>query len=145
LRILDNPKFALRILQLYVGVAFFLHGLQKIFSWGWLQNPDMMTAIIRSGLPKVSPMFYRNFLIHVVLAHPLFWSRWISFSETAVGLGLLAGILPKIASLGGMLMMLSYWLMKGAPLDFVGLDQAYFFIFLICLLSAESWFVIRRK
>lgn len=104
-----------------------------------------MTTIINSNIGDTRPIFFKSFLIHAVISHPLLWSRLIAAAETTVGLGLAAGVLPNAAAAGGMLLMLSYWMMKGAKPDLVGLDQSYFFLFLACCIAGESWFVIRRK
>ena len=74
---------ALLVARISVGIVFFAHGAQKVFGWfggkGLAATVDGMTKM---GMPTVIPYL-------------------VAFGELAAGLGLIVGLLTRIAA-GGM-------------------------------------------
>jgi uncharacterized membrane protein YphA (DoxX/SURF4 family) len=137
--------WGIRLIQFYTGMAFLIHGIQKIMG-GWLVHPKILTGMIQYSLktPTIFP-FYRHFLTKTVLPHPVIFSVLVAGGETAVGLALAAGVFARFAALMGMTMMANYWMMHGSPISLLGLDQAYFFLFFACLIGGERWLFAKRQ
>jgi uncharacterized membrane protein YphA (DoxX/SURF4 family) len=137
--------WGIRVIQFYTGMAFFIHGIQKMIG-GWLIHPSILSGMIQYSLKSPGIFsFYRSFLIRIVLPHSAIFSVLVSGGEAAVGLGLAVGVLPKFAALMGMFMMANYWMMHGAPIELLGLDQAYFFLFFACLIGGEPWLFAKSQ
>src|SRR5215510_11395811 len=80
--------YVLTVLRLFVGIVFFAHGAQKML--GWFGGPGFsatMQAFGQSGIP--------SFLAFLAICAEFFG-----------GLGLLVGLLGRIAALGIMVNML---------------------------------------
>jgi thiosulfate dehydrogenase [quinone] large subunit len=102
-------RFALLPLRLFLGVTFVYAGLDKLTDphyLGGLGDPlsfAAMTTGVKSGSP-IGP------LLDLALKAPTGFALAIAAGELAVGLGVLFGLLGRVAALGGVLLNLSFWL-----------------------------------
>lgn len=101
-------EYALLPLRLFLGVTFVYAGLDKLTDPAFLAATgdgsigEQMEAVRdAAGIPA---------LIDVSLTRPVAFGMAIALGELAVGLGALAGLLTRIAALGGALISLSLWL-----------------------------------
>lgn len=101
-------EYALLPLRLFLGVTFVYAGLDKLTDPAFLSatgdgsiGQQMEAVRGAAGIPA---------LIDLSLADPVGFGVAIALGELAVGLGALAGLLTRVAALGGALISLSLWL-----------------------------------
>jgi thiosulfate dehydrogenase (quinone) large subunit len=106
------------IVRLYVGLAWFQAGWNKLLRPAWIgENAGAaMTGFVRGALagagdelPDIQP-WYAWFLENLVLPYPVLWSYLITFGEILVGLALILGIFTGIAALFGSFMNMNFLL-----------------------------------
>ncbi len=116
-RLVHAGFFALRI---YVGLVFFSNGLAKALNrqnttWGPLSfslitrgsaHDIAQSAAGHSHIAGLSA-FYRT----TVIPHWGFFGVFLTVAELAVGVALLVGILTRVASIGGLLLIAPIWVM----------------------------------
>ncbi|GAA2624672.1 DoxX family membrane protein [Streptomyces spororaveus] len=95
-------------MRLFLGVTFVYAGLDKLTDPAFLAatgdgsiGQQMEAVRDASGVPA---------LIDLSLTRPVAFGVAIALGELAVGLGALAGLLTRMAALGGALISLSLWL-----------------------------------
>lgn len=112
---LDSWRWSLVTVRSFLGIVYLTNGLAKLFGFShfsigpWTQyliNQDGARSILASNVhnTQFGIGIFRDFANNVVLPN---WGAigWIvTTGELAVGLGLLLGILPRIAALGGFVM-----------------------------------------
>ncbi|GAA1882800.1 DoxX family protein [Streptantibioticus ferralitis] len=101
-------RHALLPLRVFLGVTFIYAGFDKLahpsfFSVG---GPNSLVTTLHavrdsSAIPA---------LVDLALRNPSGFGHAIAFGELAVGLGMLFGLLARIAAVGGALISLSLWL-----------------------------------
>lgn len=96
------PLYALLPLRIFLGVTFVYAGLDKLTDSAF---PGSLTVIMESVSGAAAP-----WLLDLALTDPESFGYAIAYGEIAVGLGTLAGLLTRIAALGGALISLSFWL-----------------------------------
>jgi len=116
-RLVHAGFFALRI---YVGLVFLSNGLAKVFNrqsttWG----PFSFSLITRGSAKNIAEgaaahshiagvsSFYRN----TVIPNWGFFGAFLTAAELALGVALLLGILTRVASVGGLLLLAPIWVM----------------------------------
>ena len=111
---------AFTALRVFTGLVWLSNGLAKVvgkasYDLGFvsfnLVDRGVAEAIARDASAKtyIAPLgaFYRD----VVLPNYGFFGWFLTLAELAVGLGLLVGVLPRAAALGGLLLIGPVWLM----------------------------------
>jgi NADH dehydrogenase len=99
-------------IRLFAGWAFFMESLSKLSS-GWLERPrlqGLLEGFLREGKPY---SFYVPFMKNVLLVHPTFFTYLVIVLELVVGAALLAGLFTRLASLGGLFLVLNFLLARG--------------------------------
>jgi thiosulfate dehydrogenase [quinone] large subunit len=104
------------ILRLYAGWEWLNAGYEKLISPAWTGSSagTALTGFVNGALNKTSGAnpdvnsIYAGFLQTFVLPHAAFGSWVIALGETAVGLGLIVGLLTGIAAFFGGLMNVNY-------------------------------------
>ncbi|HKD17996.1 MAG TPA: DoxX family protein, partial [Thermoanaerobaculia bacterium] len=102
---------AAAIVRILTGVLFVAEGLSKItgsFVRGGFVEP--LHRMAAASFP-----FWRHFLEAVVVPRPNLFAWIIALGELAVGVGLILGLLTRIAAGGGALLMLSIALGLARP------------------------------
>lgn len=109
-RLSDLPahEIALLPLRAFLGITFCFAGLQK------LANPSFFKASSPASIQAQMRAAARHSPIHVLLtplsSHASAIGMLIAFGELAVGVGALAGLLTRVAAIGGALISLSLFL-----------------------------------
>lgn len=99
------------IVRILTGILFVAEGLSKV-------TGDFVTGGFARELPQIAARsfpFWRHFLEPVVVPHAAVFAWVIALGELAVGLGLIVGLLTRVAAAGGALLMLSIVLGAAKP------------------------------
>ena len=101
-------RYALLPLRVFLGITFIYAGLDKLTDSAFMADSgsgsigDMMSAAHdSSAIPA---------LIDMALKNPVGFGYAIALGELAVGIGILIGLLTRLAAIGGALISLSLWL-----------------------------------
>lgn len=142
-------RYALLPLRVFLGVTFIYAGLDKLTDSAFLSDAgsgsigDMMHAVRdSSAIPA---------LVDLALKNPVGFGYAIAFGELAVGIGILIGLLARLAAFGGALISLSLWLTVSWASDpyYYGNDLPYMFCWVpLVLAGAPYWSLdalIRRR
>ncbi|MEU9921106.1 DoxX family protein [Streptomyces griseoluteus] len=132
-------RYALLPLRIFLGVTFVYAGLDKITDSAFMKASgagslgDTMRAVRdSSAIPA---------LVDLALKSPVGFGYAIAFGELAVGIGILIGLLGRLAALGGALISLSLWLTvswASSPY-YYGNDLAYLMAWLPLVLAGTPY------
>ncbi|WP_328480170.1 DoxX family protein [Streptomyces sp. NBC_00377] len=133
-------RYALLPLRIFLGVTFIYAGLDKLTDSAFLKDSgagsigDTMRAVRdSSAIPAMVDMALKN---------PVGFGYAMAFGELAVGIGILVGLLTRLAALGGALISLSLWLTVSWASDpyYYGNDLPYMFLWVpFVLAGAPYW------
>ncbi|MFF8725460.1 DoxX family membrane protein [Streptomyces sp. NPDC015171] len=144
---LDGPRslrdtatrYALLPLRVFLGVTFIYAGLDKLTDSTFLRSggagsigDTMRAAHDSAAIPA---------LIDLALKGPVGFGCAIAIGELAVGVGILLGLLGRLAALGGALISLSLWLTVSWPTTpyYYGNDLAYLMAWLPLILAGTPY------
>ncbi|MBV7697136.1 DoxX family protein [Streptomyces sp. TRM70350] len=128
-------RYALLPLRVFLGVTFVYAGLDKLTDSAFMQEAGagsigdtMRTVRDSSAIPA---------LVDLALENPVAFGYAIAGGELAVGVGILLGLLSRLAALGGALISLSLWLTVSWASDpyYYGNDLAYLMAWLPLVLA----------
>ncbi|MCY0932895.1 DoxX family protein [Streptomyces sp. H34-S4] len=101
-------RHALLPLRIFLGVTFVYAGLDKLTDSAFLSaTGDGSIGDLMRGVRDTSAI---PALVDLSLKAPVGFAVALAIGELLVGLGVLAGLLTRIASVGGALISLSLWL-----------------------------------
>lgn len=133
-----DPEWVLVPLRAFLGVTFCFAGLQK------LANPNFFRAASPISIQAQLKAAEHTSPIHSVLAHLVkiggLLGVVIALAEVAIGLGVLAGVLTRIAAVGGMFLSFGLFLtvsFHSRPY-YTGADIGYVFAFTPLLLAGAG-------
>ncbi|MEV0603481.1 DoxX family membrane protein [Streptomyces sp. NPDC050315] len=133
-------RYALLPLRIFLGVTFVYAGLDK------LTEPGFFAA---SGTGSIGELMRQNRdsagvpqLVDLALNSPAVFGYIIAAGELAVGIGILLGLLGRLAATGGALISLSFWLTVSwaATPYYFGNDLAYLMAWLPLILAGTPYF-----
>ncbi|MER6994585.1 DoxX family protein [Streptomyces sp. NPDC000410] len=131
-------RYALLPLRVFLGVTFIYAGLDKLTDDAFLSATgtgsigELMSAVRdNSAIPG---------LVDLALKNPEGFGYAMAFGELAVGIGILIGLLARLAALGGALISLSLWLTVSWQTEpyYYGNDLAYLMAWLPFVLAGAS-------
>ncbi|WP_459751687.1 DoxX family protein [Streptomyces sennicomposti] len=142
-------RYALLPLRVFLGVTFIYAGLDKLTDSAFLKASgagsigDTMRAVRdSSAIPA---------LVDLSLKSPVGFGTTMALGELAVGIGVLVGLLGRLAALGGALISLSLWLTvswSSTPY-YYGNDLPYMFCWVPLVLAGTPYWsldaLIRRR
>lgn len=125
----DRNTMVLAVLRIAVGVLFLIFGQYKVFGTQFTLGGGFQSWI-NQFLAQGAYPFMVPILRDFVLPHGTAIAFLVAYGELAIGLGLVFGILVRMASMGGMIYMLAllfssnypgphapFWQYFGAALD----------------------------
>lgn len=133
-------RYSLLPLRVFLGVTFVYAGLDKLTDSAFMKAAgpgslgDTMHAVRdTSAIPA---------LVDLALKNPVGFGYAIAFGELAVGIGVLVGLLGRLAALGGALISLSLWLTVSWATTpyYYGNDLAYLMAWLPLVLAGTPMF-----
>jgi thiosulfate dehydrogenase [quinone] large subunit len=105
---------AIALLRIFVGIFFLVLGQYKVFGTAFTLHggfEDSIRGFLEQGAyPWMAPI-----LRNVVLPHARVCAFLTGYGEFLIGLGLIFGVLTRVASVFGILLMLLLWLSAGYP------------------------------
>ena len=96
---------ALVIARICTGIFFILFGEYKVFGSAFAHSG--FARYLEGYIQETAVSFYRPVLSHVVLPHVVFFGYLVGAVELFIGISLIFGIFIRVASVLGMLHMLS--------------------------------------
>lgn len=110
----DRNATALAALRIFVGIFFVLFGEYKVFGTGFTLHGEFEESI-RGFLAQGAYPWMVPVLQHAVLPHARFCAFLTAYGELLIGFGLVFGVLTRVASVFGLLLMMLLWLSAGNP------------------------------
>ncbi|MFG2295101.1 DoxX family protein [Streptomyces sp. NPDC048603] len=132
-------RHALLPLRLFLGVTFVYAGLDKLTDPAFLS--DSGTGSIGDLMRGVRDTSAVPGLVDLALKSPVGFAVVLAIGELMVGLGTLAGLLARIAALGGALISLSLWLTVSWQVTpyYYGNDLIYLMAWLPLVLAGAGY------
>ena len=133
---------ALLPLRLFIGATFVYAGLDKLTDPTFFDSRaptfigQQMAGYVRTG----SPLSW--LLTNLAIPHATFFGALIALGELWVGLATLAGLLTRVAALGGLALSLTFYLTSSWSIQpyFMGPDLPYAMGWLTLLLAGPTAF-----
>lgn len=142
-------RHALLPLRIFLGVTFVYAGLDKLTDSAFLRATGSGSiGELMNGVRDTSAI---PALVDLALRAPVGFAVALAIGELLVGLGVLAGLLTRIAAVGGALISLSLWLTVSWAVTpyYYGNDLPYMFCWVpLVLAGAPYWSLdalIRRR
>jgi thiosulfate dehydrogenase [quinone] large subunit len=132
-------RYALLPLRVFLGVTFVYAGLDKLTDPAFFSNSAQGSLVATLNAVKTSAAIPG--MIDLALKNPDAFGYAIAFGELAVGLGILVGLLSRLAALGGALISLSLWLTVSWATQpyYYGNDLVYLMAWLPLLLAGAPY------
>ncbi|MEU8824188.1 DoxX family protein [Streptomyces sp. NPDC048636] len=131
--------YALLPLRLFLGVTFVYAGIDKLTDPTFLA--DSGNGSIGALMSQVRDTSALPWLIDQSLKDPSAFGYAIAYGELAVGLGVLVGLLSRLAAFGGAMISLSLWLTVSWQTEpyYYGNDLAYLMAWLPLVLAGAPY------
>ncbi|THA56476.1 DoxX family protein [Streptomyces sp. A1136] len=134
-----TARYALLPLRIFLGVTFVYAGLDKLTDSAFLSasGPGSIGELMH-GVRDTSAV---PALVDLALKAPVGFAVALAVGELLVGLGVLAGLLTRIAATGGALISLSLWLTVSWAVSpyYYGNDLAYLMAWLPLILAGAPY------
>ncbi|WP_069773970.1 DoxX family protein [Streptomyces sp. LUP30] len=145
-------RYALLPLRIFLGVTFVYAGLDKLTDPAFLKASG--AGSIGETMRAVRDSSAVPAMVDLALKSPVGFGYAMAFGELAVGIGVLLGVLTRLAALGGALISLSLWLTVSWASDpyYLGNDLPYLMAWLPFVLAGApvlsldaAWHSRRRQ
>ncbi|MGW3428688.1 DoxX family protein [Streptomyces melanosporofaciens] len=132
-------RYALLPLRIFLGVTFVYAGIDKLTDAAFLS--DSGTGSIGELMRQVRDSSALPWMVDQALKDPTAFGYAMAYGELAVGLGILVGLLSRLAAFGGALISLSLWLTVSWQSDpyYYGNDLAYLMAWLPLVLAGAPY------
>ena len=105
---------AIAALRIFVGIFFLVFGQYKVFGTEFTLHGGF-EEWIRGFLTQGTYPWMAQILQHFVLPHARLCAFLTGYGELLIGLGLIFGVLTRVASIFGIVLMMLLWLSAGYP------------------------------
>ncbi|MEU9108508.1 DoxX family protein [Streptomyces xanthophaeus] len=132
-------RYALLPLRIFLGVTFVYAGLDKLTDSAFLSaSGDGSIGQVMEASRDLSAV---PALVDLALEDPVGFAVALAIGEVLVGLGVLTGLLTRIAALGGALISLSLWLTVSwaVPRYYYSQDLIYLMAWIPFILAGASY------
>lgn len=138
------------VARIATGIIFLFFGEYKIVGPAWPHGGFL--GWIRGFVDNGEAVgFYKAFLVHFVMVHPVLCAEIVGWGEFAIGLSLVLGLWVRAASIGGAIEMIALalstwyapghgmptWRYFGANLDHIPL--LFLFAIFLAARAGETW------
>ncbi|MEU6403510.1 DoxX family protein [Streptomyces sp. NPDC046985] len=133
-------RYCLLPLRVFLGVTFLYAGLDKLTDSAFMKASG--SGSIGDTMRSVRDSSAIPALVDLALKNPVGFGYAMALGELAVGLGVLVGLLGRLAALGGALISLSLWLTVSWSVTpyYFGNDLAYLMAWLPLALAGTPMF-----
>lgn len=134
-------RYALLPVRIFLGVTFVYAGLDKLTSGTFFSGDPGAGGSLLQTLHSVRDQAAIPAMVDLALKAPQGFGYAIAIGEVAVGLGVLAGLLGRVAAAGGALISLSLWLTVSWSADpyYYGNDLVYLMAWLPLVLAGTPY------
>lgn len=135
---LRQPGWVLLPLRAFLGVTFVYAGLSKLFDRHYLDGASPLG--VHSQMVHAAATSPISGLVNLSAGHAVLTGLLIAFGEIGVGIGVLLGLLTRLAALGGMLLALSFFLTVSWTTSpyYYGPDIVFLFAWMPLLLAGDG-------
>jgi thiosulfate dehydrogenase [quinone] large subunit len=137
------------LLRIFFGYYFLVDGLGKLTSD--FTAPGVLEKRLLGWAAETAFGWYRPFLTELAIPHHQLFAQMVTWGMILAGLALLCGLLTRPAALGGIFMVLNFYLAKGGSLPASTSDQAFLVGLLVVFLTRagrafgfDGWLARRR-
>lgn len=123
--------YGLALVRIAYGV-YMLNEARRKTAGGWLTSGVQLAEAVQPRLESAEAL-YRPFLTDVVLPNATTFSLLVTIGEWAVALSLILGLLTRLGSAIGVVLMANYLLMKGLASALSGDDTWLFLVVFVGL------------
>lgn len=133
-----RPGWFLLPLRVFLGITFVYAGASKLLDPNYLDAGSLLG--VRKQMLRAAAGSPIGALVSASAAHATTTGLLIAFGELAVGLGLLLGLLTRLAAAGGLLLALSFFLTVSWQTTpyYTGADIAFVFAFTPLLIAGDG-------
>lgn len=134
----DQPGWVLLVLRAFIGFVYLYAGISKIADRRFLDSSSPIS--IHNSVVAVRSASPIGGLLGPVVDHSFAFGLIMSLGEIAVGVGILTGLLTRVAALGGMVLAFSLWMTVSwqASPWYTSADLVYLFAFTPLLLAGAG-------
>lgn len=127
----------LAVLRIVVGYFFLQYGWEKL-NQRFLSGEQLVRQLSRATNDPLS--FHRDFILQVVVPHSHFFAHLISYSEIAIGLSLIFGLLVRLFSTFGIFHNLNIFFALALPSGGaqIGLNRIFIVLQLMFVFAAAG-------
>lgn len=128
----ETKLWYVALLRIFFGYYFFQDGLGKLTSG--FTRPGVLEKWLTTKTTEAVG-WYKPFLTDVAIPHHQLFAGLVTWGMILAGLALLLGLLTRPAALGGMFMVLNFFLAKGGGSPATTSDQAFMAGLLVVFLT----------
>ncbi|MGH7411892.1 MAG: DoxX family membrane protein [Candidatus Methylomirabilis sp.] len=129
----ETKLWQVALLRIFFGYYFLADGLGKLTSG--FSRPGVLEKRLLGWAKDLAFDWYKPFLHSVAIPHHQLLAEMITWGMILAGLALLFGLLTRPAALGGIFMMLNFFLAKGGGSPATTSDQAFMAGLLVVFLT----------
>jgi len=129
----ETQLWKVALLRIFFGYYFLADGLGKLT--GGFTRPGVLEKRLLGWAKDLAFDWYKPFLHGMAIPHHQLLAEMITWGMILAGLALLFGLLTRPAALGGIFMMLNFFLAKGGGSPATTSDQAFMAGLLVVFLT----------
>jgi thiosulfate dehydrogenase [quinone] large subunit len=119
----ETKLWPVALLRIFFGYYFLLDGLGKLT--GGFTRPGGLEKLLVPWANDKAVQWYKPFLKSVAIPHHQLLAQLVTWGMILAGLALLLGLFTRPAALGGILMVLNFFLAKGGGSPGTTSDQGF--------------------
>ena len=120
------------LIRITLAALFLSAGWEKIHE-GWLTNPQPLIDSL-TGFRAHAAEYQLYYLDTIAIPYAGVWSKIMATGETALGLSLLLGLLVRLSSLMGIIMVLNFYAANGSLYSLRFFSSAWSALIVVSLL-----------
>jgi thiosulfate dehydrogenase [quinone] large subunit len=132
----ETRLWPVALLRIFFGYYFLLDGLGKLT--GGFTRPGVLEKRLLGWANDMAFEWYKPFLHAVAIPYHQLFAHLIAWGMVLAGLALLLGFLTRPAALGGIFMVLHFFLAKGGGSPATTSDQAFMAGLLVVFLTRSG-------
>ena len=132
----ETKLWHVALLRIFFGYYFLFDGLGKLTSG--FTRPGVLEKLLLRWANDTAFGWYKVFLKSVAIPHHQLFAHLVTWGMILAGLALLFGVFTRPAALGGIFMMLNFFLAKGGGSPATTSDQGFMVGLLVVFLTRSG-------